>query len=243
MLLFGTLAQASLIATLNTGTGLYPNTLRCADRYTAPANDPSFDRACIVNSPPLAMAYSEVAAQGPMHISLASTGGTTAAGCDPPGCAGGDAEIRYADVWTVTGGTGNGLLVLDVNQTLVRGNQYPYITFNAGGYNGSYLVLPFVYDQPFAFGYKAYLFSYDQGYGSGTWSLDMSARFYENCDINPFGCAHLTGAVNSEFGDPFATFAPAPQVIIPEPSTMGVLALLVGGTLLKKRRFGPLAAR
>src|SRR6476646_5540497 len=118
MLLFATLAQASLIGKLNTGTGLYPNTLRCADRYTAPANDPSFDRACIVENPPLGMAYSEVAAQGPMHISLGSTGGSPAVGCNPPGCPFGDAEITYSDLWTVTGGSGNGLLVLTVTQTL-----------------------------------------------------------------------------------------------------------------------------
>jgi hypothetical protein len=243
MLLLGCMAQASLIATLNVGTGSYPNTLRCTDRYTAPESAPSFDRACFVpNLASLAApASSEVEAQGPMHISLASTGGSTAAGCNPPGCPFGDAEIAYQDLWTVTGGAGKGVLVLDVNQTLTRGSQYPYINFNQPGYNGTYLVIPFVYGEPFAFGYGAVFFSYDQGYGSGTWKLDMSPRFYESCDsapYAPFGCAHATGTIASEFGDPFIAAGPAPQVIIPEPSTMGLIALALGGTILKIRTGG-----
>ena len=237
MLVLGSIAQASLIATLNVGAGLYPNTLRCTDRYMAPESDPSFDRACFVPNleSPSAPAYSEVDAQGPMHISLASTGGSTAAGCTPPGCPFGGAEIAYQDFWTVTGGAGNGVLVLNVSQTLTRGRQYPYISFNQPGYNGTYLVIPFVYGQPFAFGYGAMFFSYDQGYGSGTWSLDMSPRFYQSCDqapSDPFGCAPATGTIASEFGDPFLAAGPAPKVIIPEPSTMGLIALVLGGTLL-----------
>src|SRR4051794_1520400 len=142
MLLFGTLAQASLIATVDSGYA-YPNGLHCTDRYTAPVNDPSFDRSCSVHSPPFATGYSEVAAQGPMHISLASTGGFTVVGCNPAGCPFGDAGIAYNDVWTVTGGVGDGLLVLSIKQTLL-GNQHAYLSFAGPGYN-SVLILPFVY--------------------------------------------------------------------------------------------------